>query len=259
MALGLCTGAGRYQADCVRHLIQVYAKRVPPADAVDQSGWEGFFTIVEALRADIEAVQPGLGASFFDASLAFAARQSFLQSSAVVGAALEGAPPVMTPHLRAAAARALVPRLSPQVGLDQARLLLQEALRQPGTRTTAGLVDLLGIPREQTRWGRLLPGEEALPWVHYNLVSPRAFDEDPDIDTDICLVEAVASECYKHARLLSDALQHPNAKVLWTAYRVLWYFPELDLGPLPASDVDPLVQGRLERLVDLRTQSVTPK
>ena len=246
-AIGLCRGAGSYQVDCVRHLIQATAAQAPPADAADQSAWTPVLASLDTIHRALADENPDLATLALDRGLAEAADHAYAKAGSPAGNPFDHFPAAGAPHLRASLARQVLPRSPAGASLAElsARVATAEQRRGRGSRDAGELLILTDSPRT---WTRLLPGEAALPWAHYRAEGRRRVDPDPEVDRRICVVEAALSTTPLRPELLEQATTDPAASVRWTAYRILSHGIAPLPQALPSSDPDPLAAARLDSL-----------
>ncbi len=246
-AIALCRGAGSYQVDCLRHLIQATAAQAPPADAADQSAWTPLLASLDTIHVGLVEENPDLATLALDRGLAEAADHAYAKAGSPAGNPFDHFPTAGAPHLRASLARQVLPRSPAGASLAElsARVATAEQRRGRGSRAAGELLILTDSPRT---WTRLLPGEAALPWAHYRAEGRRRVDPDPQVDRRICVVEAALSTTPLRPELLEQAVSDPAASVRWTAYRILSHGITPLPQELPSSDPDPLAAARLHSL-----------
>jgi hypothetical protein len=225
-SVGLCLASGSFGSECLEQSIILYSLQSPSADDPSADSWGIFLAHATALSE----AELGIGKDFerellnrFWAAILVRSYQLVQQ---VTGDPLDHLPIEAQPHVRAAAAYRMVRQRkveSPDWGTDIQALAqwgqrLLEALDQRST--AASPQRKLPNPRIRNFWPDDAKGDERWPAAIYLGVSRRTWSEDPQIDSQICMLEAMAQHRVGDA-LLQAATQHANPKIAWTATRLI--------------------------------------
>ncbi|MFT5681307.1 MAG: hypothetical protein ACI8RZ_002213 [Myxococcota bacterium] len=219
-AVDLCAASGDFAADCLIHLTSTLAHDPPPATST-AAGWVLMLKSAEVVDEYWQSRDPAYGSLAAGRLWSEALQDAYSISAEVVGNPLDILPDQARPHIHAAAALRLI-RQAPDAlptlaqwsqALDTAleRRIWQDAPTQPAGRTA----------RYPDLWPRDLPGEQDIPAVIYPSSSRRAVSDDPLIDRQIALLEALARVNPMRRAILLEATEHPDSTVRWSAQRLL--------------------------------------
>ena len=244
-ATALCLGAGDYAQHCLRHLTWVSARHAPNALSGDQADWDGWDRFLQGLATPL-APDPTLQRTFLDIAWANGLRAAYDGQLAISGRPLALVPPERQQDVRAAAVWRLW-NLEAQQERDlagwvaRASEVLGDQERRPAGRraTPREHLDWLG------GWTEVLPAEHDLPRVSLLGMGHRTTADDVGTDLAICVLEAAGHAGKAPAALLHEGLSWPDARVRWTALRLLALrFPGRPELATMLKDPDPAVAAR---------------
>jgi len=217
----LCLGAGEYARHCLLHLTWASARAAPNALLGDQQDWDSLAHSLDLLAAPL-APDPKVHLRFLDISWANGLRAAYDGQLTISGRPLDFVPVERQQDVRAAAIWRLW-NLEAQQPRDlaawvaRAREVLADRARHPGAHR--------GEPREHLEWlggwPDVLPEEKALPRVSLLGVGHRTTSDDEASDIAICVLEAAGHADGAPLALLRQGLSWPDARVRWTALRLL--------------------------------------
>jgi len=242
--VAMCQEAGPYRSRCLLHLANAIGERASAADRATPAEWERLGAAVEAGAEALGVEDPRVAAVWRDQVWSTAAWTSTQSASVAVGNPLDGASPSFELHYRGALAYRVLELAGQQVTLADAISALELALVARVT-VDSGPLRAVENPPLHVRWERNLTGEDAVPWVIWLRNHRRATSADPGLDLVVALTEAAGMVTPPRLRLLRDAITHEDALVRWAAVRVLSTADPGRRVGLPATDPDPLVEGRL--------------
>ncbi len=257
-AVDLCLLAGSFVDPCLDHLVLRLASSSPGATDNRSVAWAPLLAARGTIHRRWSDEAPEHEERQAGRFWAEVARASYAEVPKVSGDAFDHLPEEAHPHLRAGGAWRLL------------------ALRDRRGDTLEGLVSVLrqslaarvGEPSHRSKgpppifagdlWTERLPEEEALRQLLCLGTERRVLLEDPGSDLAVCLLEAAARTKPPRLRLLTDAHDHPDARVRWTALRLLSQRgPPTALG-LFAADEHPLVQARLRHRAEKHGERKLP-
>lgn len=220
--VALCRGAGPYLGRCLTHVQSEVAGLAPPANREAPADWARVRRAVEALAGALAPVDADLAADLADQTWAQALRLSYATAERVVGTPLRWLPEAAVPHVRAAAAWALVgrsherdPDLAAWVG--RVAEALADRSSTPGERHPGRV----RAPRDLWRAPR--PEEldaELVRTVHYLGEARRLRAPEEAEDLALCVLEGAALADPPRRELLAAARDDPRPRVAWTARRL---------------------------------------
>ncbi len=250
LAAQMCLASGFYTERCLGHMAGKVGRWAPAAswDAADR--WHELTVTIDAVQRELDTTSPVLGSRWTALAWAYAMDAAYAQVHPPVGNPIDQVGPAAMPHIAAAVAwelwRAEPNRVqSLNAWVDQ----LEQAMIRRDVDPSPQPV-LVEEDELNRGWSDTLPGEEALVWTVYRgPMGRRVVGNDPRTDAIICILEAAARNPTPHrASLFREALQHPDAKVRWTAARLAEQRMPTAVADLdPAAERDPLVRARLER------------
>jgi hypothetical protein len=244
----LCTGSGPYLPRCLGHLAVQIGRSAPPARG-PAAAWEATQLRVENLEVGMAHHAPALLAPMLERTWSEVMSTAYSAAATISGDPLDVVSQSALPHLRAAAAQRLwlLEGGQRRSGAEWVARL-EEALEDRGEDRTARPGE---PPAPRDFWEERLPGEEALPRVLYLENTYRAVADTREADLWICLLEAAARADGDRRALFTEALEHPDPRVRWTAARLLMVLrPDRTLAARAAGDGDPLVSARGQRALE---------
>jgi hypothetical protein len=224
-AMRFCLAAGKFMPECMEQSIILYSLAAPAANDSVPDAWTTAIAHADALAESElglpEAFQNELMERYWSSLLLVSTQHT----DAVSGTALEFLPETTHRHLTAASAYQFVTNRAEQqtdwgntsTDLEQlGQALLQQMARRSNKASPRGKLKKAEL---QDFWREDAVGDENMPATMYLGASRRTWSADPLIDTQICILEALARQ-NRGKPLLLAATQHPNAQIAWTAKRL---------------------------------------
>lgn len=228
-ALAMCGKAGDLARNCTQHVLTEIVPQSPPADAVDQGSLDQLITTLDAVG---EAVGSEYRDDYRGMILAVWTRDAMLAAEAINGDLLAFLPAEAAPHVRAAAAWALVNRTPEAVTtLDDAAVILRDALLVrkesvplPGAAKAASEFTRVSAKQPPSLWlGDRNAYDRSLPAVFCLGAGRRTLGLNDDDDLRIAVLEAGARASPPLSpQVFVDVLgSAATEQVKWTAARLL--------------------------------------
>ena len=251
----LCLGSGYFLYRCFGHLAASVGNRAPQAASGQETEWRQLNEAVLGMSGEISSQSPELADRCVHLAFSAAMIRAYWNEGPLVGIPWELLDERALPHGRGMVAWRLgLEEADPNRSLDQWADRIEEVLASRGIASEPAM-GRENSPRGAAIGGfdRELPGEQDLPWVAYMEVTRRAFADDPHDDAAICALEAIVRNDKRAGHpLIAKALKHRCREVRWTAARLAGKFaPGLLLSPAVRGEVDPLVRGRIETIVEI--------
>lgn len=228
----LCLAAGDFASNCIRHLVERLARDTPDATVTDPAVWAGVRRGADRLRETWSARDSRLAELYVGRYWSEVARFAYGWTSEVTGGPLAVLSAEAAPYVRASAAARLV-------ALDglQAHATLADwtdALRDALARTASASLD---HPREDLNhdaeifWPEDVGAEDStIPAIFYMGTARRAVSPDPEVDLQLCILEAIARQGLVSTatpvdraaalRIVAEGLGAADGLVRWTAARL---------------------------------------
>lgn len=225
-AFSLCGASNEYRGQCALELLERFAGKAPSSEVGDVVEWAPQFMTLRAVRDLFD--DPVVRARIEDRYVALMTHASVLDAEELSGDFLDALPPDASPHVRAAISYRLITERSEALSLEDAVAMVQGTLEHRVEVPTDGLerprnavVDLWPYDRE---------GESHLAAVSYLGHSRRTVANDPERDTEICVLEAAARAKPPWQTVLEEAKNHADERVRWTAVRLVEQLEARRLG-----------------------------
>ncbi len=244
-AMELCLASVSYQGQCLTHVTQNMGRWAPMRVQDSAAAWARVEAGKMEAVALIEELRPGTGEPLAERLYAEAAWNAVARLDPLVAVPLEGLPDGAVSHLRGAAALGMMYG-RPDGDLDELSASLEallkavpeagsESNRPPGPAKVEPQVDL---------WADDHASEADLPSVPFAGRVRRTRSDDPAVDRLIVLMESAAQASPPMLGVIAGGLEHEDAKVRWTAVRLMSCVNRNFDGAPFADDPHPAVQHR---------------
>ncbi len=221
-AFQLCMAAEPFSQQCHNHLLSAMALQAPGATSPARA-WNRTINRAEQIAEAWEAVDSELGALLVDRFWSEAVRLSYLEQP-VVGDPFDHLPPAAHPHIRAAIAwnvvvtpGAAAQNIEEWVVLTDAASARRAASETPPLTANVRKHMRLWI---QDHWATDQPGDANIAATYYFGTARRPLAADPDVDLQLCLLEALARQPGMRPALFAEATASTAPEVAWSAQRL---------------------------------------
>jgi len=242
----LCAQTGPFVPACMDHTLALSLPAVSPADRPTAETTE---RVARGIDGIAEVVGQELAGLYADRLWAQWVNNAFFRAERVTGHLLAALPPQATPHVRAAAAAALITEVGEAPSLDGWTAQLAAALEQTGPVVPSGgrIFDMT-LRKARDMWGSDRPdGEGEIPAVFYLGPDRRALGATPQDDLQIAALEAAARlSPPPPASFFIDIARSDRAlEVRWTAARHASVLFPRESAAAMESVTDARIQARL--------------
>jgi hypothetical protein len=212
-AVELCLQAGEFSDNCQQHLIMQLAQVAPDADS--RSDWQSIFSAHNAIQSTWGWRDKDLEFKYQHRLWAESIGISFSGVNKINGNLLDVVPPMFHPHVYAAAAR----RLFQLEEINKHSLAEWSTLLMSKLEHRSNKPESINLQRRFLSVPDLWEGTEQS--INYLATSRRLTSSNPQVDVQICILEAAARRPPVTTELLNEGAASTEPLVQKTALRLI--------------------------------------
>lgn len=242
-ATELCLSANKFAVQCAAHLVRELARTAPALVRADDQRWDEIEQKINVLTQIAAATDEPFADALKNRAWAQTISVSMQRSGAIEGDMLRALPQPAQPHILAFVAVVLAQETLSQPDSLTARAQQLLAFVDHGERLEVD--ESIDTQLEQNLWRKYLPQEESLPSIIYLRAMRRAHASERKTDATICVLEALGQLGGPPVSIVSEALEHPDVLVRWTAARLIPNEDKYDrVRAAAADDSEAIVRAR---------------